>query len=476
MKTVCYASSMNTDLYPDNKNSKFCCQLSEDSLSYIQNVHKRFQYKDSCSLSSSDNLAIAVKSLSFPSIKTGILAKHGEEFEGDTEHDTVKAYKATVFGLKSTITSEFVTFNNRCDKIIATFIVEDWSQDVCSIEIENPTFYQSSFALLCRPSFELIELVSNSTVSGIDGTTTSIPTVCEIIVKQSQVFQTRMLPPFNLLLASNDTKSQEIYSSNNNVQFTSYLNQRIELPTTSTWTIVLKSFQMTSKLYNIQSSNYYFSYFEIELKSELDLVSGMGGAPKVVFPRVPVPFGYYPNVKALCDKLNKQFTELSVPVTIKQVGKKVKFYAILTKVGETDKKQYRFKCSPELSNLLGFTKLPSTSFMQDLGKMTEQGVAFPYNVNLNHGRPKNLLIQCSVARKMNIAGRMQKLLKFVHIPDKKPNNDVISFNFYNNTYAQLETHWFDCITVSITDLNGKAILAQQEDTHPSVLHLMFINV
>ena len=484
MKTICYVSSANNDLYVENKNSKFSCQLSEAELSYIPNVHKRFRYTDSAVAGCSggargDNLSIAVKTISFPSIKHGILQEREEKGNTDNATADIK-YKATVFGLKSTITSEYVTFNNRCDKIIATFIIEDWNQDVCVVDIKNPVFYASSFHLLCNASFELVELVSNSTLIGIDNTTYNIPTICEIIVKESQSFHIRMLPPFNLLLVSNDEKSAEISTSNSNTDFTMYLSERKELPTTSSWTIVLKSLQMTSKIYNIQSSDYYFSYFEHlssakKTKNAILFKSTNSNNSRVRLDRIQVEFGYYANIKILCQQLNAQFQENGIPLKLKQHGNKVKFVTTLETIQVG--REYLFKCSPHLANLLGFTKNPSKLLLLDLLTIPENGQISTYNVNLNHGRPKNILINCSIVDKMNVGRKMLRLLKFVQLSDKDgEKSDIISFSFYHNTPAQLAINWFHSITISMTDLTGNVIMTQNENSHPSVLHLMFVNL
>ena len=493
MKSICYMSTVNSLQYPDNKNSKFTCQLSENWLTYIPNVHRRFQHKDSCVLTEG-NLAIAVKSISFPSIKHGILIKQDNQDSNVTDSP---AYKATVFGLRSTITSEFLTFNNRCDKIIATFVIQDWNRDVCIVEIENPVFHASSFQLLCNPSFELVELVSNSTLSGIDNTS-HIPTICEILVSDTQPFHNRMLPPFNLLLVSNDEKSKKLCSSNNSMEFTVHLSDRKELSADSAWSVVLKSLQMSSKIYNIQSSNFFFSYYEYPQAASTN-PTGIGSDkmtsinmeeqflthPPVIHELVQVKFGYYPTIRSFCNQLNKQFSQLSIPLHVKPYGKKIKFVPEW-EVGRIENRTYSLVCSPYLANLLGLSKSPTKFAPLDLVQMKtgcgEDSNVDPcvpaYHVNLSYGKPKNLVVHCSIVSKIAVGAKMIRLLKFIHLSDKEEqqaSSDVISFNFNHNTFAQLDTHYFHSISITMTDLSGTVILAEHENIHPTVLHLMFTN-
>ena len=85
----------------------------------------------------------------------------------------------------------------------------------------------------------------------------------EIREVKEDIYHSRMLSPFNMLLLSNDEKSQDMYEKNTNMEFTCNLNQRQDF--TSNWSVILKSLQLSSHLYNIQNSQYYFKYVVVTL-------------------------------------------------------------------------------------------------------------------------------------------------------------------------------------------------------------------
>ena len=224
MKNITYLSNVDASLFSKNKNNKFTTLLESDLLtSYLPQ----------------EELAIAVKSISFP------VNVSNEKQE-------------IVVGVRSSITSEAMICNSQCDKIISVFLIRKWKNDVCSYEVVNPVFFQSSLTLIRNPTFELIDVVNNTPLSYISEN--NEPTIVEIMVKEKD--KNRMKPPFNMLLISSDEKSSKLYQNNNNMNFTIHLNERKDFNTN--WILILKSIQLTSRIFNIPNDDYHFTYLEFQ--------------------------------------------------------------------------------------------------------------------------------------------------------------------------------------------------------------------
>ena len=440
MKNVCYISNVDSRLYASNTNSKFRTFLDRELLHYI---------------STQGNLAVALKSISFPSLKWSESA------------DTAAKATETVIGLRSSITSESMICNSTCDKIISTFIVNDWNKDVCKIDIKNPVFYQSHFHLVANPEFELVEVVSNATLTGIDSNT-SVPTIVEVIIKEESR-TSRMFPPFNLLLVSSDDKSSKIYSDNDNMNFTIHLNERKEL--SSKWTLVLKSLQLTSKIYNIQSKDYWFEYFEfISQVDEDGGYFGLSEEPKML--KETIEFGYYPSRKSLMDQLNSQFRTAEIPVTFHMFLKNTKLIVDQSKTNKPNS-NYFLKLSAQLAELLGFSRFTSEDFQVDLSQQTS--IKSEHYMNLNHGLPKTLIVNCSIVSTMAVGKKLLQMLRLVNLSgEEQTKYELLDLSFRQNTYAEIDTKWFDSIKIYITDVYGNEIKA--ENNHPTIVQLMFVNL
>ena len=457
MKTVCYLSTTSNSTFPDNTNSKFQCELDEGHLSYITNNQSNFQWKDRCQ--SGGSLTLALKSVSFPSLKHGMVK-------------TDLSYQSSVLGLRSSIISDYIIFNNKADQIIACFIIKDWEEEICKVDIQNPIFYRTTFNRLCSPKFEIIELIKNSTLKGIDNNT-SIPTVCEFEIREGReaIYHSRMLPPFNMLLLSNDEKSQDMYKQNTNMQFTTHLNQRQDF--SSNWSVILKSLQLSSHLYNIQNSQYYFKYVVLTLPTDSNEDGNVFLDVDPIEKEGKVEYGYYPTIKSLIKKLNEQLEESGIPVVFNLRINRIILLVKQVEVLFTENQEHHFQLSPALSQLLGYTKYGSDGMIFDLMKDNE--VSSSYNYNLAHGYPKHLLVNCNIISRSSVGKKMMKMLRLINLEDKhRKSSQVMNFNFLHNQHGVLETKWFDKISISITDLDGNIILA--ENNHPTVAHLLFVNV
>ena len=458
MKTVCYLSTTSNSTFPENTNSKFQCELVEGHLSYITNNHSNFQLKNRCQLGG--NLTLALKSLSFPSLKHG-------------RFNTDSSYQRSVLGLRSSIISDYIIFNNKADQIISCFIIKNWEQEIVKVDIRNPVFYRTTFNRLCSPKFEIVELMTNSTLQGIDNTT-SIPTVCEFEIREvkEDIYHSRMLSPFNMLLLSNDEKSQDMYEKNTNMEFTCNLNQRQDF--TSNWSVILKSLQLSSHLYNIQNAQYYFKYVVVTLPPNSNEEGNLLLDVDPIEKTEKVKYGYYPKMQSLTNQLNKQFEENGIPIVLNvRINKIVLIVKKLQVLRAGANKEHHFQFSPALSQMLGFTKYGSDGMIFDLNKVDE--VSGSYNYNLAHGYPKHLVINCSIVSRSSVGKKMMKMLRLINLEERdRKSSQVMNFNFLHNQHGVLETKWFDKISISITDLNENIILA--ENNHPTLIHLLFVNV
>ena len=360
IKTIVYTSNNPWDrnLYPSNKNSKFTTLLNPELLHYIPNVHEKFTTKvDSnssvCGRQSQSQqtplcrdgelLTIALKSIAFPRPSTD-------------DHSS----RGIVIGLRSNISSQTMLCNANYDKLIALFMVQSQQGacgqqqqgEFCTVEIDNPVFYPSTWPLLCNPTFELVEIQTNSTLTMIDpppqpplvyntargsihGAGIPLhPTVIEIMVKMDKTTTAfnRQMPPFNAVLVSSDSQSKAIHQDNTNTRFTVHLVERQDLqaalltnsqqPHQPQWHVVLKSIQLSSRLYNIpyKSKDYWFSYLRIAPLRGDDGGGDSGDSNGVPGGRLPAGYsrgrqrlkkqelkaGYYPTPQSLLDQINKQ--------------------------------------------------------------------------------------------------------------------------------------------------------------------------
>ena len=71
--------------------------------------------------------------------------------------------------------------------------------------------------------------------------------------------------------------------------------------------------------------------------------------------------------------------------------------------------------------------------------------------------------------------RMVKLLRLLTLKgNEHSTEDVMSFEFHQNLYTDVDINWFNSIRIFITDLEGNHIYTEQN--HPTICHLMFINL
>ena len=445
MKNITYLSNVDASLFSKNKNNKFTTLLESDLLtSYLPQ----------------GELAIAVKSISFP------VNVSNEKQE-------------IVVGIRSSITSEAMICNSQCDKIISVFLIRKWKNDVCSYEVVNPVFFQSSLTLIRNPTFELIDVVNNTPLSYISEN--NEPTIVEIMVKEKD--KNRMKPPFNMLLISSDEKSSKLYQNNNNMNFTIHLNERKDFNTN--WILILKSIQLTSRIFNIPNDDYHFTYLEfqqdISIKRKDDQVV-LDSTPQR-YVNESITKGCYSNTKTLLEQINLQLNNHNIPVIIDLWIRQARIKTDVKKLKEKQEKEikeegkvmrYVLVLSKKLSELLGFHEAKTNqNFVIDLLK--RDAIISKYHINIFHGLPRSLIVNCDIVKPITVGKKSMKMLRLLHpSSDKIDEHNVLNFAFRQNTIAKIDINWFDHINIYITDVYGNQILA--EDNHPTIAHLSFVNI
>ena len=214
MKNIFYCSNAQGEMFPLNTRSKFDNYIDINHLSYLP----------------SHDMEAAIKSITFDNKREERLLK---------EH---------VIGVRSNI-SNFSIRNSEYDKIVALFVGSKIN-DVVHIEFSNPTFFATQKELLSRAHFELIDIETNSAPNFIIGS----PTYIQVVIRKNTV---RMKRPFTVFLDSSCTKSKEMYPTNNSMDFTIKLPERLEFR--RNWNVVLKSLFLSNKFIN--GKDIYIRYY-----------------------------------------------------------------------------------------------------------------------------------------------------------------------------------------------------------------------
>ena len=208
MRTVYYASNMQTDLFPNNTRSKFETYIHNQDLNYLP----------------SGEIEVAIKSLTF---------------DYDLNLDLYLGKQKTL-ALKTNISYHSIS-SYGWDNIVCIFTIHE--EGIQQIEFENPTFFPTDQHRLSRAQFEIIDIDSYKTPSFSIGS----PTFIEVVVK-NQI--KRMKTPFQVLLDSSCVESYKRFPTNNNMEFCIQLPKRMEFR--KDWMLCLKSIHFSNKFYTLQ--------------------------------------------------------------------------------------------------------------------------------------------------------------------------------------------------------------------------------
>ena len=206
MKSIYYASNMQSHLFPGNTRSKFNCFINPQDLNYI---------------SKNEDIEFAVKSITID-----------HDINGDRN-----------YGLKSSLSNETVS-SFGYDTIITLFSAVKKKKGVNIYRFLNPVFFQTTHHKLCNAKFEIIDLRTGLQPFFKHAT----PTFIEIVVRTRRL---RMKPPFNILIDSSCQESKVRFPSNTNTDFTIQLPKRFEF--SRDWILCLKSIHFENKFKAFQS-------------------------------------------------------------------------------------------------------------------------------------------------------------------------------------------------------------------------------
>ena len=107
--------------------------------------------------------------------------------------------------------------------------------------------------------------------------------------------------------------------------------------------------------------------------------------------------------------------------------------------------------------------------------LEQTSIKSEYYMNLNHGLPKTLIINCSIVSTMAVGKKLLQMLRLVNLSGEEQSKyELLDLSFRQNTYAEIDTKWFDSIKIYITDVYGNEIKA--ENNHPTIVQLMFVNL
>lgn len=208
MRTIFYASNMQSSLFPLNSRSSFQTYIHPQDLSYISN----------------DNIEAAIKSITFDNEYESYL--HGEQ----------------TLALKTNLSFETIS-SYGWDKIISIFNINTKNKGICQIEFKNPTFFSTNLYNLCRASFNIVNIETGNDPKF----TTGSPTFIEVVVKSQAK---RMKTPFHMLLDSSCGESMKRFPNNTNMEFCIQLPQRMEFQ--KDWMLCLKSIHFSNKFSTLQ--------------------------------------------------------------------------------------------------------------------------------------------------------------------------------------------------------------------------------
>ena len=127
--------------------------------------------------------------------------------------------------------------------------------------------------------------------------------------------------------------------------------------------------------------------------------------------------------------------------------------------------------SPDLTPILGFTK-PFERFVGFNLSEYDSKIA-PYEPNLFATYPKNLIIGCDVVDNTIFGGEHVKLLRMV-TNNQHSISKILSFEFLQDEYVDLNVKEFKSIQIAIMDATGNIV--KTDSSTPTRLQLTFSTV
>ena len=359
-----------------------------------------------------------------------------------------KSFKSHIFGLRSNISDPSIR-NNSYDNIISLFIGNE-TNDVEHVGFKNPPFFNTRKELLSRAKFQIIDVDTNLPPNFSTGS----PTYIQAVIRKSVA---RMKKPFNIFLDSSCSKSKALYPKNNSMEFTIELPERLSF--NRNWQVTLKSLFISNKILYLNDCYVRYFYYNWSKHEGFNL-------KELIMSSKP---------HSTIESFLKQFNIVLDIYKIKIRGEIVDEKVVLTYYEDWVEWQYSntLFLSPHVAHILGFQKYDGSDkeYKVKFNKTAKQS-AF-YEPDLFFMYPKNLIIGCDVVDDTIFGGEQIKLLRLV-TNNVRSDGDILSFDFLQNEYVNLNVKEFKSIKIAILDPSGSPV--KTGTSFPTRLQLMFNTV
>ena len=359
-----------------------------------------------------------------------------------------KSFNSHIFGLRSNISDPSIR-NNSYDNIISLFIGNE-TNDVEHVGFKNPPFFNTRKELLSRAKFQIIDVDTNLPPNFSTGS----PTYIQAVIRKSVA---RMKKPFNIFLDSSCSKSKALYPKNNSMEFTIELPERLSF--NRNWQVTLKSLFISNKILYLNDCYVRYFYYNWSKHEGFNL-------KELIMSSKP---------HSTIESFLKQFNIVLDIYKIKIRGEIVDEKVVLTYYEDWVEWQYSntLFLSPHVAHILGFQKYDGSDkeYKVKFNKTAKQS-AF-YEPDLFFMYPKNLIIGCDVVDDTIFGGEQIKLLRLV-TNNVRSDGDILSFDFLQNEYVNLNVKEFKSIKIAILDPSGSPV--KTGTSFPTRLQLMFNTV
>ena len=355
---------------------------------------------------------------------------------------------SNLYAVRSNISDPTIR-NNGYDNIISLF-VGNTTKGVEHVEFRNPSFFNTRKELLSRAQFQIIDLNTNLPPNFSAGS----PTYIQAIIKKSVP---KMKKPFNIFLDSSCPKSKALYPKNNSMEFTIELPERLSF--NRNWQVTMKSLFIPNKILHLDDCyvKYYYSKwskFRSLRRNALKISS---------------------KSHSTIESFLKQFNTVLEIFHIKIRGEMVDGRVVLEYYDNWKEWHYSntLYLSPHVAHILGFQKYDASNkeYIAKFNKTAKQ-VAF-YEPDLFFMYPKNLIIGCDVVDDTIFGGEHVKLLRLV-TNNVRVDGDILSFDFLQNEFVNLNVKEFKSMKIAILDASGGPV--KTDNSFPTRLQLMFSTV
>lgn len=193
--------------------------------------------------------------------------------------------------------------------------------------------------------------------------------------------------------------------------------------------------------------------------------------------------GYYRTRLEVVEWLNSELKAhgiktVSFDITKSQVTGKLspatKIITPRTRNTSTNNKE-RLILSPKLAKMLGFTNDIRQQYSVDLGVFNSNPVS-QHGEDLNVGLPSNLLVNMDVVETRVVGDKHLPVIQAICIGHQHQGGEghpaICHFVFRENNSVLLDTKLFSKVKITITDINGVPVKAEQD--FPTIIHLSFV--